>query len=115
MADIESPEDVDLTVQRLPDHQRPYGADCPLDVDIQSVFFHYDLEEEMVELFLEHKFTRLKHFRMANPDGDEKQRQVYNQVTCEIENLLTKQNVHDAFVRLQTDPLSAARGCHRKS
>ena len=63
VVDIDSPEDVNLAVRRLPAHQRPFGADCPLGVDIQSVLFHYDLDgnvDDVVGHLLRHKLTRLK-------------------------------------------------------
>ena len=106
--DIASPEDIRAAIQLLPENQRPYGADCPWSLTIQSIFYHYDVDAEAVSYIVGEKLLRLKHFKMADPEGDENQRSLFDAIICRIESPLSRHCVRSAFFRLlSANPMAA--------
>ena len=53
MADIIKPENVNAAVLPLPAHQTPYGEECCLTKQFQSILFHYDLRQTEVDILEE--------------------------------------------------------------
>ena len=96
---VEPPDDCNAAVIPLPDGQNPFGDDCTLDRKIQSVFHHYEVDSDVANHIAEEGFKKIKDIRMADPDGNEEQRALFNSVT-KCQNTLTVAVIRSAFRRL---------------
>ena len=81
-ADISLPENPDAAITLLPAGQFLYGDDCPLSCFFQSVLFHYDIRQNEVEILEEEEIYAMKQVRLANPDGDQEQRDAFEDAVC---------------------------------
>ena len=106
---ITPPDDFNAAVVMLPDAQQPYSRDCGIDRTVQSVFFHYEIDEAIVEYLDKVGFRKIKFIRKADPDGDDEQRALFKStVETDCQNHLVLSTVRDAFRRLLwPDPLAA--------
>ena len=77
MADIIKPENVNAAVMPLPTHQTPYGEECCLTKQFQSILFHYDLRQSEVDILEEEEIFSVSDARYADPDGDVSQRDCF--------------------------------------
>ena len=101
MSDIVSPDDVKMAVVPLPDTQFPYGAGCVLDRQVQSVFFHYDIDLTLADFVASVGFVKIKNVRMANPDGSDEERQLFKEsIADHCTNPLARALIKGAFRRL---------------
>lgn len=65
---IESPDDPREKVILLPDDQKPYGDQCPLDRKVQSLLFHYGVPAEDVDLLASNGIRQFRHL-CVDPDS----------------------------------------------
>jgi len=65
---IEPPDDPREKVTLLPDDQKPYGDQCPLDRKVQSLLFHYGVPVEDVDLLASNGIRQFRHL-CVDPDS----------------------------------------------
>ena len=106
--EIVAPENSDAKVVALPDGQFPYGLTCVLDRKVQSVLFHYGVDQDVVDILVEERLTNLKRIREADPDGDDDAKEAFQEavnarVPAKIMRIITRK----AFRRLlRPDPFA---------
>ena len=74
---FDPPEDVDSEIRMLVDGHNPFGPDCKLHRRMQSVAWHYELGQPVVDLLVSEGFVGFKFVRAANPDGNEEAKNFY--------------------------------------
>jgi len=67
---IEPPEDPREKVILLPDDQKPYGDQCPLDRKVQSLLFHYGVPAEDVDLLASNGIRQFQHLCVDTDSAD---------------------------------------------
>lgn len=108
-ANITAPKDKDAAVVLLPDTQLPYGANCEVDRDVQSVFFHYGLRKEDVDVLVKEGFTSIERCQWADPDGDDDARETFQECVADhIRPKLFIRPVKAALRRINSDDPFAA-------
>jgi len=98
----------DSAVQPLAEDKFPFGEDCPINRKIQAVLYHYDICVEDVGLLVQEDLHLKKDFKMANPDGNEDQKQTYQDALGTITKAVRRSRMRAAFRRiLSKDPFAA--------
>ena len=77
--DITAPKDSREAVVALPAHQEPYGKDCPVERDLQSIFFHHGVRKADVDVVIAEGFITIQACQYVNPDGDADAKQTFDE------------------------------------
>ena len=106
--DIVAPEDPDSAVVLLPATQFPYGNNCVLTREWQSILFHYGVKPETVVVLAQQDIVATRQVRFADPDGQEDSRALFGEVCAEVPSALQRLLLKRAFRRmLLFDPFAA--------
>ena len=105
---IHKPENPDEAVTLLPASQNPYSEDCPLSRLFQSVLFHYGIRSDEVDILVHNEINTITEVRLANPDGDQDARDLFEDAVCKLISLpLRRLLMKKAFRRmLRAEPLA---------
>ena len=108
-AHIKTPKNADVAVVMLPAGQDPYGADCKIDREIQSIFFHYGLRKADVAVLDKEGFTAADKCQWVNPDGDDDAQQTFKECIADhIKPKLFVRPIKAAIRRILADDPFAA-------
>ena len=103
------PEDVNDAVVLLAADFFPFGRDCAITSPVQSVLHHYDVTPASVQVLEEEEFFKLRDVRMADPDGDDAARALFESTVMKrIPGRLQQMKIRLAFRRMmRPDPYGA--------
>ena len=100
--------DYDSAVVLLADDAFPYGNDCPINRKIQAVLAHYGICAEDVSILVWEDLHLKREFKLVNPDGNEEQKQAYQDALGSITKAVRRSRMLAAVRRvLSKDPYSA--------
>ena len=105
---IHKPENPDEAITMLPASQNPYSEECSLSRLFQSVLFHYGIRSDEVDILVENEINTVAEVRLANPDGDQDARDLFEDAVCKLIRLpLRRLLMKKAFRRmLLAEPLA---------
>ena len=103
------PDTIEQEVKVLPANHNPFGVNCDIDRNIQSILFHYGIDPEVVNVIEKTGYVAKKFFKRADPDGSDRERALFKKsIADKIENPLMEDLVEDAVRRiLSPNPLAA--------
>ena len=110
--DITPPDNVDDAVVLLPAHQNPYGAQCKIDRELQSIMFHYEVRPQDVSIVEDEGYIDRRSLRYVHPGGAEDQKESFKE--CILDRMvgpglgLARRRIMAAFCRMhRPDSLAA--------
>ena len=119
MATISPPKNAASAVVRLPAGQDPYGKDCVVERDLQSIFFHYGVRAADVDVAVKEGFTTIQGCQWVNPDGDEDAKATFAKYIAEpikpklfvlpIKNAIRRALLDDPFAAVSLPPPAKRR------
>ena len=102
------PKKYDDAVQPLLADQFPFGADCPIDRDIQAILFHYDVCQDDAAVLVGEELYKRNDYFFGDPEGSETQQQMFDDIAVQIPKSLRRCRISMAFSRiLRDDPFAA--------
>ena len=91
----------------LPEDQQPFGADCTLSREVQSVAFHHSLTAANVAQLAEMEFTDVASFAASNPGLGPEELNCYNLVVATFPSPVARCRVTLALRRLHSADILA--------
>ena len=111
-ADIAPPANVDDVVVLLPAHQNPFGAQCQIDRELQSILFNYEVRPQDVAILEDEGYVDRRSLRYVHPGGADDQRESFKE--CILDRMvgpalgLARRRISAAFCRMhRPDSLAA--------
>ena len=108
MAPTAPPKTYNDAVVMLAADQFPFGKDCKLDRNVQSIAFHYGLSLDSVKGLQKVELFDLLSFSCCRPDGNEDQRATYRVLVNVFESPIVQSKVSQMVRRImREDPFAA--------
>ena len=110
--DITPPANIDDAVVLLPAHQNPFGAQCKIDRELQSIMYHYEVRPQDVAIVEDEGYIDRRSLRYVHPGGAEDQKETFKE--CILDRMvgpglgLARRRIIAAFCRMhRPDSLAA--------
>ena len=108
MATSDKEVDYDAAVKPPPEDKHPYGVDCPINRKIQAILAHYEICTEDVAVLVREDLHLKKHFKLANPDGNDEQKMAYFDAVGTITKAVRRRQMLSAVRRILSEKPFAA-------